>query len=216
MHLPLSMSDSFERSTLMSKVRKSRTPMDLSSYIPSSLLTQQELQDLVTRIETSLDPMSWLRWTSCFGKNPELFESRDYSSERRPQPTAQDLCALCPVRALCAQKALENIDHHAYSVMGGVSLPCSPSRSERTRRQLNASAQDTSDVRKNILWHIVFSIHALRASHFDSRAGWSKVSSHVNWPIFTYTCTALGIRAPRTPKVTSKIPAQPRDRVSSR
>ena len=177
---------------------------DLSSYIPLSIISETDAVTLIDRILESLDER-WFRWGNCIGKNPDFFCAPDYTSEQTPQPEAAELCAMCPVKAQCATQALNNLDDHAWTVMGGVSLPYNPRKSNRAQRQLEKASEEDPYVTRKVAWHVVMSLAALKAKKFDTLLAWSLIRNKVNWGIFVRTCSKIGLTAPRTPEMTAKI-----------
>lgn len=185
----------------MNRTSTRKQPLsDLSSYIPLSVISTEQAIDLIDGIVDNLDER-WFRWGNCIGKNPDYFCAPGYTSEQTPQPEASELCAMCPVKVQCAKKALENLDDHSWTVMGGVSLPFNPRKSNRAQRQLEKAIEEDPYVRRKVAWHVVMSLYALKAKKFDPDAAWRMIGNRVNWGVFVRTCSKIGITAPRTPEI---------------
>lgn len=185
--------------------------VDITGYIPTRVVPPAELHKIVDRIEQSCAD-NWLRWSSCFGKNPELFCSRGYTSQQTPHPKAEDICSMCPVKQMCAQEALNHLDDHAYSVMGGVSLPYTPTKSARTLRELDSASGPDKDRRRKIVWHVCMSLAALEKRQFNTRSAWTIVSTAANWFVFSRVCVELGLKAPKSPFLTANVGCKIRPR----
>lgn len=181
---------------------------DLAAYIPLSLLSVEQAVELVDTIVADLDER-WSRWGNCVGKNPDYFCATGYVSEQTPKPAAADICAMCPVRAQCARQALNNLDDHAWTVMGGVSLPFNPRKSHRAQRQLEVACEEDPYVRRKVAWHMVMSLYALRAKKCDTAAAWALVRRKVDWGVFVRTCSKVGVIAPRDPRVPAIMVEEP-------
>lgn len=189
----------------MNRTSTRKQPLaDLSSYIPLSIISTQQATDLIDGIVESLDER-WFRWGNCVGKNPDFFCAPDYTSEQTPQPEAAELCAMCPVKTQCAKKALQNLDDHSWTVMGGVSLPFNPRKSNRAQRQLEKASEEDPYVRRKVAWHVVMSLYALKAKKFDTLGAWSMIHDRVDWGVFVRTCAKIGLTAPRSPEIVAKI-----------
>ena len=189
----------------MNRTSTRKQPLaDLSSYIPLSIISTQQATDLIDGIVESLDER-WFRWGNCIGKNPDFFCAPDYTSEQTPQPEAAELCAMCPVKTQCAKKALQNLDDHSWTVMGGVSLPFNPRKSNRAQRQLEKASEEDPYVRRKVAWHVVMSLYALKAKKFDTLGAWSMMHDRVDWGVFVRTCAKIGLTAPRSPEIVAKI-----------
>lgn len=189
----------------MNRTSTRKQPLaDLSSYIPLSIISTQQATDLIDGIVESLDER-WFRWGNCIGKNPDFFCAPDYTSEQTPQPEAAELCAMCPVKTQCAKKALQNLDDHSWTVMGGVSLPFNPRKSNRAQRQLEKASEEDPYVRRKVAWHVVMSLYALKAKKFDTLGAWSMIHDRVDWGVFVRTCAKIGLTAPRSPEIVAKI-----------
>lgn len=189
----------------MNRTSTRKQPLaDLTSYIPLSIISTQQATDLIDGIVESLDER-WFRWGNCIGKNPDFFCAPDYTSEQTPQPEAAELCAMCPVKTQCAKKALQNLDDHSWTVMGGVSLPFNPRKSNRAQRQLEKASEEDPYVRRKVAWHVVMSLYALKAKKFDTLGAWSMIHDKVDWGVFVRTCAKIGLTAPRSPEIVAKI-----------
>lgn len=162
-------------------------------------LPRAVIDTITSRIVTRLSSHSE-HWARCLGEDPEPFFEEvvtGYTSKGRTtttshvSPKASMMCAECPIRPQCAEKALNNLSSHAMSVMAGVRIPYTSKLSRTAQASLLGSIQDHAAMPELIRWYVVLSATSLRYHSGYAADSFSVLRGRMPIGIFKYVCDYL-------------------------